>query len=111
MTPLDPVMLTLVDGSEVPLLLTLGGFRRVKNQLGKAAQDALQEDPTDALITILYHALPSDKRAEWTEDAFADKVQAHVNELSVLVQQLMGVSSAREKDLPKNAPAVGPPIQ
>ncbi|GIU78804.1 MAG: hypothetical protein KatS3mg005_2042 [Bryobacteraceae bacterium] len=89
--PTDPVMLTLADGRQVPLRLTLGGLRRIMQAAGVQTIQALMTAQGDLIIgRILYEALPGEMRATLTCEAFEDLLPADLQGLAEVVGRLLG---------------------
>jgi hypothetical protein len=89
--PTDPVTLTLADGRQVPLRLTLGGLRRIMQAAGVQTLQGLMTAQGDLIIgRILYEALPGEMRASMTLEAFEDLLPADLQALAVVVGRLLG---------------------
>lgn len=89
--PIDPLMLTTVDGEEHALLLTMAGLRRLKQRFGVAnLQELVSKDAESACVPILWEAVLN--KGAMTEEQFEEKLPAHVEDLFKLVARLLGIS-------------------
>ncbi len=99
--PIDPITLNLNDGQERKFLLSMGGIRRLKAQLGvKTIKEILDQDACDAGIPVLYEALLD--KGSMTEDQFADLLPSDLPKIGRAVVALLGVSlpEAKQDDRP-----------
>lgn len=102
--PISPVTMTLCDGQERKFLLSLGGLKRIKEQLKLATlRDVFEMDAVDAGIPLLWEALLD--KGDLTQQQFADLIPADIEHVTRTIVQLMGAS------LPEKNPTLPPPVE
>lgn len=92
----DPVTVTLLDGREAALRLTMAGLRRLLQRMqAKSIQQLWEQHGEIAVVGLMYEALPRDLRESMSEDEFAELLPASLEEIAAIAQQLLGVNSQR----------------
>ena len=90
-TPTDPITITLIDGRQYQLRLTLGGLRRIMQACGAKSIQQLMATEGDVVIgRLLYEALPALDRSTMTLEVFEDLLPADLTTLAGVVARLLG---------------------
>jgi len=90
-TPTDPISITLIDGRQYQLRLTLGGLRRIMQACGaKSIQQLMAAEGDTVVGRILYESLPALDRSTMTLEAFEDLLPADLTTLAGVVARLLG---------------------
>jgi hypothetical protein len=87
----EPIKIRLCDGTELELLLTLGGLRRAMRRLGVTSlKEAWDKYGEMTILSLLYDALPAAAREKYGEDEFADLLPANLAQIAEVVHRLLG---------------------
>lgn len=108
--PIPKLNLTLNDQKEYSFLLSAGGMKRIKEELGiKTVKELLDRDAVDVAIPVLWEAL-LEKPQGWNRDTLADLLPAHLEGLTRSVLSLLGMSLPDAEKRPTGgAPATEAP--
>ncbi len=90
----DPVRITLRDGTSVELLLTFGILRRLRDTTGVASiSEMLQRDPLDS-IRLIYECIRN-RPPELTLERFEELLPTDFAGISQILAELVGMPSER----------------